>query len=375
MRIGGIIVVLSLLPRGAGVPTRDEMIGLIRQALAPIVSFEFRFEGQLRKLNEGDFSSLPEPMRPKRTADGNGVVESFQGTVAYREPDGAVGLDVFVRSSERREPLRREVKSLLNQKKTNRELIPDRGGVVAADTTENASLVGFMVGDSPFLFVRFPLVTRKLDWGSSLKYAFIKWEDVEGRRCGVFELYGDGAEGVPSAWREVYWVDLERNGHPIRFEQWSDGRRTALVYGVKLGEFEATDGAMVWFPVSGKVQSFRMGLEVSERPLFEKDFAVVRDTLVLNRGLDDARFSVDYGLDAGTVAQARAVNNPRKLAKGTGRSLDERLRAELADARGRELPARAPENAWIFELAPRVMLVGFGVVAIGLGGWMKFRRG
>jgi len=136
---------------------RDGLVALLKSQFDDLKDFEFRYEGELKRLQLVDDSKWSPNLRisPERREKYNSNV-SYQGTFAYRM-DRSAHQEIFYRHHVQKEVTQEDLKCLLGSKFGGRSLVVDRGGAVGPDQTRTAHL-GALIGPySPLLFVGYPL--------------------------------------------------------------------------------------------------------------------------------------------------------------------------------------------------------------------------
>ena len=360
--------------------TQEELVTLLKALYTEIGDIEFRYEGTKVVLETIDPKSVPEAFRSayEREAKSGSRDMTYQGVFAYRA-DGAAHLDAYTRPSNRTIPLARQILSRVDSVFSRRSIVPDQGGVTGSEHSENASLSRFFNDFSPLTLFHFMWLRELLHNVRGIEYRFQRWEMIGERRCLVFDAFqADPATGI-DRWSTRYWIDVERNGQPLKLELYDETFLKSAIFDVELAPFESDDKKTVWLPVKGMKRAFSHQKNSEGKPSVEQTFAVLRGSMLINQGLADDRFKLDWGLDAAIVAQAK------KLAKSAGKppiqsrkeSSETLIKEALAkaDAESEEIVAESPEGrSWMSWRVGRIALAGFGVAAIGVALYLK-RRG
>jgi hypothetical protein len=238
--------------------------------------------------------------------------------------------------------------------------------------TEPAGL-GAMTGpnsiDGFLFFWLFRSIKDIGPWG----YEQLGWEEVDGRRCLKVKL--NWAPGFKD-WYRIFWVDLERGGHPLKVEDYNEKGMTARLDRVILQQFPlGTSGERAWLPVSGVIESFDWGGESQTEPVIRSTMQVLDGSVVLNAGLPDSVFKLDPS-NPGKPLTAREVQGPIRQAyleqpsrqtrvnmKGVDENVD-RLVAE-AEKQGEALEAPAlSRTTWTGTRITQVVLFGVGAALL-----------
>lgn len=309
---------------------------------------EFVYEGSLTVTRRG----RDEPQPPT----------NFQGTFALRS-DGSAHLGIYIRSTDQRLPLDRSILCLSRANGFQTlDFQPDRGN--RSKNLSTAAWTGPSVLDrpfSPFRIFRAPLVCDYLKnagdkpTSDGLNYECLGWETVDGHRC-VKVRFAAGLPGARAPSREyVYWLDLERGGNPLKYEDRMNGQLLARTDEVRLEAFPVSAGRKCWLPVHGVFRSYLGGVGADKKPKLlstancEERCDIVNGTVRLNQGLRDDRFSLGWSgapatesLRAIRLEYDRLLRGPRQSAP-SGETIDQMI-AE-AERQGKLLEASSPSRA------------------------------
>lgn len=134
------------------------------------------------------------------------------------------------------------------------------------------------------------------------------WEDVEGHPCRKVSFHVD--VGPAHARREeVFWIDLERGGHPLRMDVLQGGQLASRTHSIRLEQTHPSDGAVFWLPRSGITESYSWNGNLRREPVFREAYHVVKGSVRINRGYPDRVFTARWD---GTVAGASALDPARR---------------------------------------------------------------
>ncbi len=133
---------------------------------------------------------------------------------------------------------------------------------------------------------------------SPYRYEFERFERLDGEECAVvrFRLVVDDSTPKDMTASLVFWVDLNRGGHVVRFEERYWGENMAALTTARLGRFERGQGRAAWLPISGRHESHttmkdKKTVFVAES-VVTTSYALLPVTLRFDRGLKDDAFSV-----------------------------------------------------------------------------------
>jgi hypothetical protein len=365
-----LVLALGLVAAGAAddevLSDREQVQNLLRSLHGPVADFEFQYEGHFRRLMKPDYSSLPDKLR---IASERAALRSdnsyYQGTMAFRQ-DWAAHLDLYDRPEDDEQPLRREITRVLRGKYSRRVLIPDQGGPVGGDRSEPGGLLMFRGPKNALWMCLYTHLMISLKMKETVqRYRFEGWQTVGDARCAILKFEPVGSSTGQPGLVDTFYVDLERGGHPLRFERDDAGQRAAEVVDIKLAQFETEDGQSVWFPVSGRLFSYGMGLTYAKTPAVEQTFEVLRGTVAFNQDLGDSRFTLDHNVSA------KDKPDPKLLRKAAQRSRSESIASRLAkelrkaEAASPELTAETPsQRGWFARNVPLLILPLLGVGAL-----------
>ena len=111
------------------------------------------------------------------------------------------------------------------------------------------------------------------------------------------KLLGIALKGLPDSLMEEYYIDLKRNGHVVRIQNYTKGKTLAGWFNIKLDSFDV-DGVNLWMPVSGEsvglmaVENGRLIL--TNGPTSIRKFQTVRPTMEFNKHPGPDVFSASY---------------------------------------------------------------------------------
>jgi hypothetical protein len=327
---------------------------------------------------EGDFQFVgPENLLRDQSRDA--FHTSFQGVLACRG-DGALLLDVYHRPLDASQPMQRKTVAIVNDT-TERQFRPADQKPLPPEVRKGAGYEGLRNGDSPLLIYFSPYFLYSKDL-TGLRYELVGWENVGGRRCLCVKL--DRIRGMPEGKgpRWTFWIDLERDGHPVKVEEHVGSNLTSRAT-IELSQVGREDGQTVWFPSRGSDETFRWQQDFLRSPVFRETYTIVLSTIRFDRDLPDSVFSVagaDRVQDVPELQQARtdfAQTPPRPVPKTDRASVQEHLDKTLAkaDAQVKQLEASSPaRQVWGWTPVLQAALGFVGVLLIGGGLYWKLRH-
>jgi len=352
---------------------RNLMAGLQHE----LRDLEFVYEGSVTVTYNGKTEPSP-PM-------------TFQGQCALRS-DGCAHLDIYSRSADQRKALERSVLCLSKANGFQTlDFQPDRGSrskVLKSGPRAAPSVLDRAA--SPFRVFRAPMIRHYLEQVSdsptsaALRYEYLGWETVDRRRC-VKIRFASSVLGGGTASREfIYWIDLERGGNPLKYEDRADGKLRARVEDIRLEAFPDPAGREHWLPVHGVFRSYLAGLgadrkqRVLSKANYEEKCDIVKGTVRVNQDLRDERFSLDWsGAPRTEELRAAGLEHEGSLRRRRpSASREETVDRMIAEAlrQGELLEASSPSRAyWPGTLLGQGLFVALGTMSL-LFAWFLKRR-
>ena len=354
-----------------GDPTVDgpQFDRLIKTRMSVIRDVSFVFEGTHQYVGAKDvLKANPEEFH-----------EVFQGTYA-RRADGATMLDVYHRHPDHAAVYVRDTEALLNGRLTRLTWLPELKQIKPASINGAPGALFHQNSAERILFF----------WcfGGFLTDARLKsfhsqgWETIDGQRC--LHVRFDLFPGIGTGPKEFlhFWVDMERGGHPLKYETRRGEEVVNRTDQIVLKRFSASGAPDIWLPVSGRYQTFTAGEKVFKSPFFEETYSVVGKTVFLNSGLKDFQFDVfrQEGLPATPqmkMLRKEIEKRPTKASRTDPRSVAKdlamRLEGAQSQAKGLEaVPESSQDSFWVN--ASQFGLVFLGVALIGGVGYYKWKN-
>jgi hypothetical protein len=238
----------------------------------------------------------------------------FQGLYAYRS-DGATLLDVFT-FDPRKNRDGRLVATLLRSRSAMLDASPDqRQSLRDRRPLETRGGPGILNRpDAPermFLSWYFRTLGDPLDHDVTIS----KREEVKGRPCVKVRLLrrprkpsDTQVNGIPVL---QLWIDLERDGYPIRLEHYSEDGLTMRTDISDMVNIHRNDGRSFWLPKRGRTEvysRFKDGnWQYSKQPLLVESHNIVTESLRLNQNLTDQYFDVKRHALVASVEELRKL--------------------------------------------------------------------
>jgi hypothetical protein len=364
------IAAMVVAQTGAGEAVGGEQfLRLMESQMQPVRDLALMYEGETTWVGPDGLVKKPESFNQK-----------YQAEYAYRG-DGSEAVDLYTRGKDPASVVTRMKMLLMGKELTTARIVDDLASEEVK--TEPAGL-GAMTGpnsiDGFLFFWLFRSIEDIEPWG----YEQLGWEEVEGRRCLKVRL--NWAPGFEE-WYRIFWVDLERGGHPLKVEDYNAKGMTARLDRVILQQFPlGTSGVRAWLPVSGVIESFDWGGEIRDEPVIRSTMQVLDGSVALNAVLPDSVFKLDPS-NPGKSLTSREVEGPIRKAyleqpsrqtrvnmKGVDENID-RLVAE-AEKQGEALEAPAlSRSTWTGTRITQVVLFGIGaaLLAAVLYTWRRTR--
>jgi hypothetical protein len=347
----------------------EQFLSLIRSIHATYRDVSFRYEGEFRYVGPPKFVE----------GDPAAMGYAFQGSYVFRA-DGAVRQELYRRGFVGDQVIVRTDLALLNGKGQKRSVTADvkvpegpprefRGPVAMLFTTGSAKRMLF----SWF----FDALTDPAEQG----YQYLGWQELDGHSCLNVQLNDVHGSREPSYFAYRFWIDLERGGHPLRFEMVAGGKVRLRVDSIKLERLVPERGKEVWMPTTAAVETFLWGDEVYSYPFFKETYAMVNGSFRLNQSYSDKTFVLtgkELSLEGSTLQSFRKEfdDTPqfRSDLEGVQMRLDNMLKK--ADEMSQRLDAGSPgDNFWG---NPVTLSFGFTTLGIcilaGVGFWKRKNR-
>ena len=239
------------------------------------------------------------------------VQDKIQGTYVYRS-DGATVIDSYTQGADGDALLRHQRDALLRGRLERRDDIPDLMAVQLDVTVESGSGGALNKPGSPnriFYLWYFESSASPTMEG----FENLGWDEIDGRRCLNVRMQRYPSSDKTSI---LFWIDLQRGGHPLQVEIRDDGKLKTRVDDIRLHSFNV-DGEEYWLPVHGVQGTYWDGSTYYSEPTYRETYDVVRGSVRINEHPPDRLFTVEGA--------------PKKPADPGLRRLDGELRRQLAE--------------------------------------------
>jgi hypothetical protein len=329
---------------------------LMKNFYARYRDVSFVYEGEIRYVG------------PKEFVRGDPVSifgDDFQGSYAFRS-DGATLQDIYYRPMAGDHIVTRKLVALINGKAEKL--------AVQADS-KHAALTPRKFNGPPAMLFQTGSAKRLFFWwflGESLDpenqaYEFQGWEKVDGRQCLRVELNSIPGSPTPQFFRDRFWIDMERGGHPLRYEMIVGKAVRVRIDRIKLERMNLERTDYIWMPVTSTAETFLWENTDYPYPIFRETYGMVTGSFRMNRGLPDRAFSVKSMLasnqDSTRLPFRREYERTpafRTDPQGVQQRLDRLLRE--ADRASKQLDASSPARSWDWTAA-----YSLGFTSLGLG--------
>ena len=335
---------------------------------ADVKDVAFVYEGRVSGVPPGE---TPEGL--ERSGEPGNLAMTYQGEFVTRS-DGARRHDIFETQHNRKRPYDvRQVMVELKDKCQAVSQFPDRRN----EQPHRSCELNFPGSADRILYRWF---FRDLNDPLSRGYEYLGWETIDGHRC--LKVQFDEVVGIPENMEDrptiVFWIDLERGGHPLRVEFRRGGKVRMQVVDIQLARIPFGKGREAWLPVHGRHEDFLIiGPETPTRAVGFETYTVVDGSIRINHNPGDEVFTIDWkGTATGDQSLAR---RQREFRKPPRRTDPEGIRCHLAkalaeaDEDDRRLEASSPaRETWTPTLVWQAVLTLTGVFALGAAGTWKW---
>jgi hypothetical protein len=319
---------------------------------------------------EGDHG--PVPGDPEGEMGGK-----FQGLYSIRS-DGATLMDVFLRSHRVDRPVSRTIKLVLGGRLEGVSQLPDLGRLIPETSAAPPGALNETASVERILYLWY---FATLDDPARMGYQFLGWEEVDGHRCLNVQLYEVPAAGLEKVEQKptvVFWIDVERGGHPLKVEFRAGSEVRMRAEKIRLGQVPRPDGPLVWLPVSGELNT-TLDLGRGKSTPYRETYVVVDGSVRLNQSLGDAYFRLKTNRELPAVGKLRDYQKllgERAPIRTDPAGVKERLDRQLAEANRQAEQLVASSSArepgdWTSLLAPALGALGVGL--IGTVAYLKWR--
>ena len=273
---------LVLAYPGESSPMDDagELILEIEALLAPVEDFRCEFEGTVR---------FKGPLAAAVSLGADGLYEQFSGIFVWRQ-----GGDTYSDSMHRRGADdvigRQTVVVRMSEQRAERHDRANDASVGSATIKTPSEVNSWVIGSLGRIFL---IDKLKRDIAEDRFDMTVGDDRIDDRPLKTLDV---AVKNVPNSRMMRYWIDLRRNGHVVKAENYMNGKvmgRTEIT----LAPFRV-DGSEVWMPVRGESTGFgamdgKMPI-VTDEPTSEEITYVVARTLEFNKRPGPQVFTINY---------------------------------------------------------------------------------
>jgi hypothetical protein len=264
--------------------TRDDpqvLVDAIESLQQPLADFRCEFEGTLRARGK-----VAEAMK----VGDDEVYEHYSGAFVWKS-GGDIRIEGLYRKLSDNQIVSKVV-VVREQQQEAEELIGASDGSAASGSKKKPKDVNTSRSSMGTIFL-LPKLKREI--GDRRRFRpSVSDEQLDGRQLRVLTI---ALAGVPNSTIFRYWIDLNRNGHVVREEDYASGQVMAYRLDIKLAPFKI-DGREFWMPVSG--ESVGYNAVVDKKPVvmsapqsFERIY-VVNGTMDFNKHPRPEVFTIKY---------------------------------------------------------------------------------
>ncbi len=229
-----------------------------------------------------------------------GSVRTMQGLYAYRS-DGATLRDDFAMGTGVR-PIGRTITCILHNRMEGMDASPDLLPAVRDRIPETGPggpgvLAGPCSPERIFLAYYYPTLGDPAEH----EIEFQGWEDVDSHRCLKVRMLQQ-ARPLLKGWVGglhfiKLWVDLKRDGCPLRYELYRGDDLEVRSEISRLEHLPLPGGRAFWLPVAGKTVTFlgQLGpgqIVHTKEPYTLEEIRILAESVKFDQGLGDSFFSV-----------------------------------------------------------------------------------
>ncbi len=265
---------------------RNQLIRLIEGARSQVTDFAFEYEGEKTCPGQREQQSLR--LGP------DGVYFSYSGSYSRRS-DGATLVEINSVNAIMKHAGQRRISTMNGKTEVSEQLSMSSQPTLAirpyrySDFVQTSNYGSLFLSDAVVALAR----ARK-------PYASEGVQNIDGNECVVvrFQL-SDAPQPAPEETvSELFWVDLVRGGHVLRYEQRWGKNLAKLAHRIKLESFTTPSGKMIWLPVSGQWEGHvSLDPQNMRQKIFPaaavnvESYGLLRTSLRFERGLPDGFFS------------------------------------------------------------------------------------
>jgi hypothetical protein len=200
----------------------------------------------------------------------------------------------------------------------------------------------------------------------------IGWESIDNAKC----LHVEFSQGSVV---DKYWLDVSRGGNALKYELNVNGITRYVVNNVVLEQVDFPGNDAVWLPIQCTVSThLNRDLSYSPTPIYNEVYKVLDGSILLNKGLPDSRFTIDWN----STRKPRLVSGASKksLKRGNSpidiKSIDNDLNSKLsiANEQSEQLSTKDSSSTSLTTLL-QVTGIALGTIFLGAAVFLKWRNG
>lgn len=273
---------LAIIGQPTGTIDASALVDVLESLQTDVKDFRCSFEGT------SYFKS--EDVKRQRKLKEDGLYNTFSGIFIWTRTG-----DTFVNTLHRYEPegrIMREQIVIRSKKKEAERYLRNNDSPIGRGAIEDPSRVNANVAQCFGQIFLIDQIKRMI--GTKGIEACVSEEMIEGQRLTVLSFSFQGLNQV----YQRYWIDLQRGGHVVRYEDYAKGNVLVGRIEIKLASFRI-DKRDVWMPVSGVCQGYA-ALDHGDKPAASKEptsvefIYAVAGTMEFNKHPGPETFKISY---------------------------------------------------------------------------------
>lgn len=220
--------------------------------------------------------------------------ESFQGFYTHRD-DGATWIDLYHYFESNATSYNHDTRVALNGEELGLSRAPDTG---RTPTQPKVSLryPGCLNDEDAPECMLYLWLFQDIKNYAKFGFKFLGREKIDGHICLKVQLNISPRPLEASHPYHVYWIDMERGGHPLQIERYV-GDKFMYRTKVELSQIPFSDSETLWFPRFAEIKGYFWEGVSHPEPVFLSTYTIVRGSTVFNQGLKDSYFSIFHTSD------------------------------------------------------------------------------
>ena len=204
------------------------------------------------------------------------------------------------------------------------------------------------------------------------KCTVIGWELIDNVKCLNVEF----SQGPVV---DKYWLDVSRGGNALKYELNVNGQPRYIVNNIVLEEVDSSGNDAIWLPIQSTVSThLNRDLSYSPTPIYNEFYKILDGSILLNKSLPDARFTIDWN----STRKPSLVNGASKKSLKRGntpidiKSLDNDLNSKLSIANEQSEQLTTKDSSITsFTTLLQVTGIALGTIFLGAAVFLKWRNG